>query len=172
LQGLPVPPRHQLAAIIADVLPAKPDATPLVSWPGGEARRFRDHLFVLAPMPQAPAVPKARLTCARRISLGDNLGHVMLGSQRCGGIVPRVAEQGLEIRYRSGGEMLQPAGRGIEKSLKKLLQEAAVVPWMRARVPLLYSADALVAVADMWVAEAFFSADGVPVIWDEKPAIS
>ncbi|NNE62040.1 MAG: tRNA lysidine(34) synthetase TilS, partial [Woeseia sp.] len=42
LQGLPVPPRHQLAAIIADVLPAKPDATPLVSWPGGEARRFRD----------------------------------------------------------------------------------------------------------------------------------
>jgi tRNA(Ile)-lysidine synthase len=40
-----------------------------------------------------------------------------------------------------------------------LFQEAGVVPWMRARVPLLYRDAELVAVGDLWVSSAV---DAVP----------
>ena len=56
----------------------------------------------------------------------------------------------LELRFRSGGEEIKPIGQAHTRKLKKLLQEEGVVPWMRDRLPLLYSGEnLLVAVADL-----------------------
>jgi tRNA(Ile)-lysidine synthase len=44
----------------------------------------------------------------------------------------------LHIRFRDGGERITLQGRGHTHSLKKLLQERLVPPWMRPRLPLLY----------------------------------
>ena len=58
---------------------------------------------------------------------------------------------------RAGGERLRLPGRPT-RPLKKLLQEAGVPPWRRTRLPLVWVNEALVAVADLWVA-AEFAAD-------------
>ena len=60
-------------------------------------------------------------------------------------------DSGLELRFRGGGEHFRPIDRDRERPLKDWLQQAGIVPWMRARVPLLYRHDRLVAVADLWL---------------------
>jgi tRNA(Ile)-lysidine synthase len=62
-------------------------------------------------------------------------------------------DAGLSVRFRGGGERLRPRGHPHHRELKKLLQEAHIVPWMRSRIPLLYRNDELVAVGDLWVAD-------------------
>jgi tRNA(Ile)-lysidine synthase len=49
------------------------------------------------------------------------------------------------VRFRQGGERLQ--GHGLSHDLKKLLQSAAVPPWERQRLPLVFAGAELLAVA-------------------------
>ena len=80
-------------------------------------------------------------------------------------------ERGLELRYRHGGEKFRPIGQSHTRKLKKLLQEAGIVPWMRDRIPLLYSGGELVAVADLWLAADAASQPGTAVHWENRPPI-
>lgn len=66
----------------------------------------------------------------------------------------------MQIRYREGGERCKPACRAHSQTLKKLLQEYALEPWLRDRVPLVFSDDVLVAVGDLWVCADFVAVDG------------
>jgi tRNA(Ile)-lysidine synthase len=52
-----------------------------------------------------------------------------------------------------------------------MLQEEGVVPWMRDRVPLLYSGDKLVAIADQWIADEASGEPGTIVEWRNHPPI-
>jgi tRNA(Ile)-lysidine synthase len=61
----------------------------------------------------------------------------------------------LSIRFRSGGELFQPYGQPQRRTLKNLLYDAGIPPWQRERLPLLYSADTLIAVADRWIAQEY-----------------
>ncbi len=51
------------------------------------------------------------------------------------------------VRTRCGGETLQLAANRPRRTLKNLLQESAVPPWQRERLPLLFCGDELVWVA-------------------------
>jgi len=78
------------------------------------------------------------------------------------------------LRFRSGGERIRPAGSAHTRELKKLLQERGVVPWMRERIPLICCGDALVAVADLWIAADFLAGGakkGLRVRWEDHPPI-
>lgn len=66
----------------------------------------------------------------------------------------------LQVRYRAGGERCKPAGRAHSQSLKKLLQEYQLEPWLRDKVPLVFSGDCLVAVGDLWVCADFVAQEG------------
>ena len=55
--GLPSPDSRHLGRIQDELLTARPDRQPLVAWPGAEARRYRDDLHVMAPLPAVPAAP-------------------------------------------------------------------------------------------------------------------
>jgi tRNA(Ile)-lysidine synthase len=78
---------------------------------------------------------------------------------------------GLTISSRVGGEEIQPQGQTHTRKLKKLLQEEAVVPWMRDRLPLVYSGGRLIAVGDLWLANDAISSPGVGVRWTGRPAL-
>lgn len=70
----------------------------------------------------------------------------------------RLAGKGtMQVRFRQGGERAHPVGRRHSQSLKKLLQEYEVPPWLRTRIPLIYMDNELVAVAGL-----FSCVDGVP----------
>lgn len=66
----------------------------------------------------------------------------------------------LDIRFRQGGERCKPAGRHHSQTLKKLLQEYGLEPWLRDSLPLVYSGDELVAVGDVWICAGFVAAEG------------
>ena len=71
----------------------------------------------------------------------------------------------VEVRFRSGGEAILPAGDRHHRALKKLLQQARVPPWLRGRLPLLFVEDRLVAVAGQWVDSAV-AASGLDPGWE------
>ncbi|ACE86149.1 mesJ protein [Cellvibrio japonicus Ueda107] len=68
----------------------------------------------------------------------------------------------LDIRLRQGGERCRPAGRSHSQTLKKLLQEAGIEPWLREQLPLVYSGEELVAVGDCWICDGFEAEEGQP----------
>jgi len=148
---LPMPPETRLAEITGSLMQAADDASPEVRWPGAVVQRFRDALFVFADTRLAPpVVPEGCLQPGGSMDLGV-----------AGTIELRPAEQGLrlkadtevQVRFRSGGERIRPAGGANSRSLKNLFQEQGVPPWMRDRIPMLYCRNELIAVGDLWLAD-------------------
>lgn len=72
-------------------------------------------------------------------------GVIDFSQTQAQGIDPKKLQQApVTIRLRQGGEKFQPDCKRPRRSLKKLLQEAAMPPWERERLPLLFSDNQLV----------------------------
>lgn len=67
----------------------------------------------------------------------------------------RVPQEGLRVRARRPGERSQPSWRRHSQTLKKLLQEVNLPPWLRDQVPVIESAgqNQTLAVGDLWVSQ-------------------
>lgn len=167
--GLSTPTAVQVDRILNEVIPARLDAQPLVSWPGAAVRRYRNGLYLL-PENLAEAIVTTPLQ-GEKLELGVGLGTLHFESGADIGISPELLSEGLTIKPRVGGEKFQPQGQSHTRKLKKLLQEEGVVPWMRDRLPLIYSGERLVAVGDLWLAEDTVARPGVAVSWVGRPAL-
>lgn len=168
--GLPPIPAAALRSIVTDLLPAREDAQPHVYWDGAEARRYRDEVYLLLQPAVLGAVSPARFE-AGVVELGPGLGRLRLEAGAGCGLSAPVVDAGLVIRAREGGEEIKPAGQLHTKKLKKLLQEEGIVPWMRDSLPLVYSGERLVAVANLWIADDVASSPGTAIHWDDRPAL-
>ncbi|MDH3441792.1 MAG: tRNA lysidine(34) synthetase TilS [Gammaproteobacteria bacterium] len=172
LCGLPPPPATRLYQAVQELIPARPDAQPLIAWPGAELRRYREHIYVLPALDESPENPQRLLIAnGEPVDLGNKLGSLQLVAADAPGLCPAVAGNGLQICFREGGESLRIAKDGSTRKLKKLMQEHGVLPWMRDRLPLLYAGRELVAVADLWVSADHSADRGLVVNWQEKPLI-
>ena len=167
--GLSTPTALQLERVLDEVIPARVDAQPLVSWPGASVRRYRNGLYLL-PGILADAIEKTPVT-GGAVDLGAGLGSLCFEAGASLGVSAALFSAGLVIQPRSGGEEIHPQGQPHTRKLKKLLQEFGVVPWMRDRLPLIYAGDRLVAVADLWLADDAVSKPGVKVRWIDRPAL-
>lgn len=154
--GLPAPTTEQLAALLAAIDRGRRDAAACVRWPGGEAHLYRDHLHLMAELPA-----RSRPGASNRISTSEpwsgpegDLALVAVEMNRArSGLSEDYVCDGLDVRFRTGGERLKPAFGDHHRKLKTLFQEHGIVPWMRQRIPLLYCADRLVAVGDLWISD-------------------
>jgi tRNA(Ile)-lysidine synthase len=161
-QQLPLPSREQLAQVLM-MLVARDDAEPCVTWPGAELRRFRGHLFAMQPLPELPPDidiewPPQPLSIA---GLGELRALPVNGAGLRG-------DRHYRVRNRRGGERCRPLGRAHSQTLKKLLQEHDIKPWLRDRLPLIYCGDEIAAVADLWICEGYRAAsheDGWRIEW-------
>lgn len=167
-RNLSTPSAAQLQCVWDEVIGAAEDSEPVVSWPGGEARRYRDALFIRSPLKAHDTRMCIAWDGEHPLSIAG-LGSLHAEKVPGQGIQPAVFARGnFELRFRQGGEQLRPAGRQGHHALKKLFQEAAIPPWRRERIPLLYSDDQLLAVAGLWVAdEVAVSAgeEGMSLVW-------
>ena len=100
------------------------------------------------------------------------MGRLTLKPGNKGNIAPEVAELGLDVTYRKGGEKIKPIGRKYSHKLKNLFQEKKIYPWMRGKIPILEYKNELVCVGNLWVAEKFHKQNGYSLIWSEKPDIN
>jgi len=168
-RGFSTPTALQLERIMKEVIQARVDAQPLVSWPGASVRRYRNGLYLL-PQNLADQVECRELE-GTELELGSGLGVLIFESGNDVGLSKALLDGGLTIKPRVGGERFSPYGQTHTRELKKLLQEEGVVPWMRDRLPLVYSGDRLLAVGDLWLAADAVTKPGIVVRWSDRPAL-
>ena len=160
--GLPAPSSLQLEQLRAGLRVTRPGALTCVRWPGAEARCYRGQLYLMPPQAVSAASASGRVSCDEpwsgpegRLELVPGAGPVCIPESW--------ARTGLELRFRVGGERLRARATGHSVTLKHWFQAAGIVPWARARIPLLYFDGQLVAVADLWGREIPGGKAGEPV---------
>ncbi len=144
-KGFLAPSEKKLKTVLNDILLAKEDAQPLVTWQGVEIRRFNYQLYCDAPLTEHDNTQRLSwdgLTPVVIDSLGITIKPAVLASVQC-------YNEPLSIRFRQGGESLllaKMAKNNKNKTLKKYLNEAGVPPWLRDRLPLIYCGESLIKV--------------------------
>lgn len=144
-QGFPLPAAAVLEKILTEVVPARADAMPRQAWAGCEVRRYREHLYALAPLLPLPSSWECDWNGTAPLALPDGQWLWAEGE----GAAP-----GWRVRYRQGGERLRRLPGGPSRELRTWLQEQGVPPWQRDRLPLLFRGEELVAVAGVEPAAA------------------
>lgn len=141
----------------------------------GELHVYRGELHILGHSPETPVEPRL---WAGEPELPWAGGRILLVPMTGSGIRRDLLVAGeVYICPRQGGERLQPDARRPRRSLRKLLQEAAVPPWERLRLPMLWCGERLAWVGGVGVDAGFACTPGeaglVPV-WEpgDLPASS
>lgn len=138
--GFTLPTKNLLRSVFDDLLTASEDAEPLVSWKNFEIRRFSQVVYLLRQDPEK--LPDGAVgfdaSCPLMLSVGTLQGL----SDPGGGLL--ISSGNLSVKGRVGGEKIQLNGK--TRSLKKVLQEQGVPPWLRDKLPLIYCDDVLVAI--------------------------
>jgi len=144
--GGEMPQAAHLSQALAQIRGAAADTQPAIGLGGLVLRRYRDRLHLT---PQL--LPLKDATAEEPVWQWDGIGELELtdGWVLSAGAGWPAADY--VVRYRAGGERAKPASRDCSQTLKKLLQEYGLEPWLRSRVPLVYCAGALVAVGDLFV---------------------
>lgn len=184
---LPVPNAAHLRHILCDAIAVPGDRQSCIRWPGGEVRRYRDQLFA---MPSLSAHDAAQViswpvgATGRSPLYIPGIGRLSLRADVVGAIgrsgatgrsplrADLLADGELTVRFRRGGERFRPHGRRHSQALKKLLQDTAIPPWERDRIPLLYRNQELIAVAGVAIGADFAASsgeDGLVLEWQREP---
>ena len=172
--GMRVPSTRKLATIERDLLIAREDRLPCVEWDDVEVRRHRGLLYCMRQRPAFEPADPLPWNVSQVLELPAQLGRLRAQRDAAGGLAVARARGELQVHFRRGGEELQPAGDPHHRKLKKLLQDAGVLPWWRDRVPLIYAGEQLVAVGDLWIAEEFAAREGedaLRIVWEERPQL-
>ena len=153
--GCELPSAAKLAEMAGALLSARSDAQPEVDWPGGclQRRAGRLRLATRKPARSSSAITlKSWLWARDRECLVNESGDSLaLIDDELGPIDLDRLPAGLELRRREGGETLRPGIRARTQTLKKLMQAARLSIDERARMPLLYAGERLVAAGDRWI---------------------
>lgn len=156
-------PAQGVAAIEAQVLPAADGAR--FAWHGVEIRRWRDHLHLLPPESPWPADWSAPWDGRAPLALPDGGQFALHGAEGF--------DHALQVRARRGGERLRLPGRTHSHPLKHLLQDAAIPPWQRFALPLLWDGETLLAAGDTLLSAdlaAWLRARGAHLAWQPPRA--
>ena len=128
-----------------------------------ELRRYGGELRVVA-----KAAPLAAGFCRSwqgeaRVVMPELGATLMMKNCRGTGIsLAKLQTAPVTVRLRQGGERLRPDAGRPRRSLKNLLQEARLPPWLRGRLPLLFCGDELVYVPGIGIDSAFSAVRGEP----------
>ncbi len=131
-------------------------------WANTEVRRYADDIFLMRMLTSrdaedhydwnlATALLLPQIGTLHAEQLNDNL---------------KLENTILQVRFRRGGESLSTSGGS--RSLKNLFQEWRVPPWLRDRIPLIFSKNELVAVVGYYSSEKFFQEMGCVIRFETE----
>jgi tRNA(Ile)-lysidine synthase len=160
-RGAIPPSAAKLEDMLRQLLSSGPDAKLHVRFGSTEIRTFRGLIHIrnagvtLSPDWCMPWLGEKQLVLSElsgvlKFTPADGAG-ISLG---------KLTEYPVTVRLRSGGECLRPDCKRPRRSLKNLLQEAAVPPWERKMLPLIFSGEQLVCVPGLGVDCDFQAAPG------------
>jgi len=152
-QGLRAPSTVRLESMLQQLIDAAPDASIRLQHDGAEIGRHRGRVKVHAPT--SPSFEQ-HWDGQRELQLpGGTLSFVAgIGE----GLAARaVADAGVVVRSRLGGESIRLRADGPRQELKKLFQAAGVPAWEREARPFLWHRAKLVAVPGIGIAHDYRS---------------
>jgi len=126
-----------------------------------QVRRFNNELYLV---PNLPLIdPEIRLTwnpsCGPVLQLPNNGSLHAIPTPDNG-----LAGKPYQIRYRQGGETCRLAKRPT-KTLKKILNESHIEPWLRNRLPLLFDGSDLAAIPGIGITQTVTTQPGYRIEW-------
>ena len=144
LHGDSMPQASHLNQVL-EQMEAAADACPTIEIASKVIRRYRDRLYL------TPQLPSGDGRHGEQVWRWDGVGRLQLP-----GGWALLAGDGwppgdYRVQFRRGGERAHPVARPHSQSLKKLLQEYVLEPWLRDSVPLVYRDGTLLAVGDLFV---------------------
>ena len=172
-RGVSMPQTVQLDDMLRQLCEARLDAAVCVQYGLWQVYRYRDRAYVSpvsGEFDQALALPwngEAELdwpALGARLRFGEVVG--------AGIDAEKLRRAPVTLRLRNGGETLRPHPNAAKRSLKNLLQEHAVPPWRRERLPLVYCGDDLVCVVGVAVAAEYQAGEGEAAIAVELSGIA
>jgi tRNA(Ile)-lysidine synthase len=166
--GFSLPSKERLDEILQQLLHAKADATIklLIDGQNASLRRYQGFAFVetVAEVPPIAMIwqgePELQLPDGSKLLFERKQGH--------GLALDRLGIHKLRIANRKGGERFKPDLHRPTRTLKHLLQEANMPPWLRDRLPLIYFDDALAVVPNIGVSCLMQAAEhelGLLITW-------
>lgn len=162
--GVPMAGWNLLQRLVNEILPARVDAAASLNWQSLRLQRFRDRLYALR---IADAFERQDYAWSWRQTSSVVLPHNgVLTVTWPAATVPADCNDTLQVHYRDGGERCRLPGRP-QKTVKQLLQEADMPPWLRDRVPLLYQDERLAAIPGLGI-----NSDGPLAASAEAPVFS
>lgn len=144
--------QSQLLEIQKTLIAAKADAQPQLRLGELVIRRYQQALYLTANETGQPL--SLGVLSPGEHNLGD--GYLVVGAAEDG----LHTLDGISVERRKGGERCRPVGRGGSCTVKKLLQEAGIPPWLKVDWPLLKSGDEVVAVPGICVCENWDTKSG------------
>ncbi len=158
--GCPMPQTAQLEDMLHQLLSAKADAAVCIHFAAclWQVRRYQGIVHVLRALAD---FDRLRILPWQ---VGEELAWPALNtsftlSYVTGQGISQAKLQGAPLtwRLRRGGESLRPYKNSPTRTLKNLLQEHRVLPWLRDRLPLLYCGEELVCVPGVAMDASFCS---------------
>lgn len=146
-RGAPPLPVRYWTRLRRELLQARADAQPRLTWMGWSLRRYRAGMYLLVDQdwvalpPNAVTWPDPRqvLCWAGREWRAEQLLCDLSRDD------PRL-QQSWRLQPRQGGERWQPPGRPHSVSVKQWCQERGVPPWVRKRLVCVWIGDEIVAI--------------------------
>ena len=159
--GTTMPQAVQLDDMLQQLCGAREDAAVCIAYGDWQVRRYQGKVYalhalgefdhgIILPWHGEAGLDWPALAARLRFTRTQGAGISLAKLQRAP----------VTLRLRSGGETLRPYPHAATRTLKNLLQEHHVPPWLRDRLPLLYCGDELVCVPGVAVAAEYQVAAG------------
>jgi tRNA(Ile)-lysidine synthase len=153
------PGSRHIEQIISDLINSKSDNTPCVNWQDVEIRRYRNLLYASNSMDEEVENIDYDWDIDTPLKI---MGETLIAKSEIGlGLSKeKIKNTKIIVRYRQGGEKIQPHNKSHSKTVKQLFQECGVLPWLRDRFPLIYVNGTLAVIPGLCVDKNYAAAKG------------
>lgn len=166
--GADVPAAQRVEEALRQAVYAKDDARVRVEFGAFELRRFRGELYMVPAVPERTAVLRTAWHGERQVELAALGGVLHMRRGRGSGLsLASLRGEAVTIRARHGGERLQPDAMRPRRTVRNLLQESLIPPWIRDRLPFIYCGDRLACVPGIGIDAAFQARGAEPSVVPE-----
>lgn len=167
---LPMPNAEHLGELLEQLFTAKPDANIHVQIQHMSLRRYQDRAYLVLKGEDNLAFDivwkgEDRLTLPN----GSTLVFIEVFGE---GLALKHGISKLRITNRKGGERFKPDVKRPTRTLKHLLQQAEIAPWLREQLPLVYWQDTLAYVPNVGAAAELQARDEPGLVIEWRPAKS
>lgn len=136
--GFALPSHKRMRTIIEQMLYARADSMPKVTWSDVEVRRYRNKLYIMRQKPSDDVVAKEVVWDIRKPLALKQPTTVLYPQvlEQAGCSIDMLAKENVTVRYRKAGDRLRLLGQKHSVSFKDWCQTNAIPPWQRSEIPL------------------------------------